>query len=64
MRSLGVAVCENALEGGAADIAASDIVVLGVRTDPPLFKSSSVHRCPPVLWALHVPRRVPWPEHR
>ena len=30
MRSLGVTVFGNALEGGAADIAASDIVVLGV----------------------------------
>ncbi len=39
MRSLGVTVFGNALEGGAADIAASDIVVLGVSTfsDPHPF---------------------------
>ena len=39
MRGLGVTVFGNALEGGAADIAASDIVVLGVRMPVPALLS-------------------------
>ena len=41
MHRLGVTVFGNALEGGAADIAASNIVVLGVLTLPPPSVSAS-----------------------
>ena len=50
MRSLGVTVFGNALEGGAADIAASDIVVLGVGF--PHNQDSVWHAC------CHVGRLV------
>ncbi len=41
MAAIGVRTVGNALEGGAADIAKSDIIVLGVR--PPRMSSSSKH---------------------
>ena len=63
MRNLGVAVFGNALEGGAADIAASDIVVLGVRTVPPLH-NTCLHGCSviPALWALPPAPTGPLPR--